>query len=103
MPIAAYNSRIITYAYDLSGSSNALKLNIDAQSIEYNVFQESAKQFIAGDPLSTLEHSGYYDSPGAGTIEREMYDRLGTGETQVTAILGTDQTGVSRITTARLA
>lgn len=90
MPIQAFNTRILVDRYDLSGMSNALALAIDSTAIEYNVFQDPAKQFVAGNPTSTLQHNGYYTGPGASELENVLYSYM-TANGQVTAILGTNQ------------
>lgn len=89
MPTQAYDCRILVDSLDLSGQSNQFALKIDAQAIDYQVFQQSAKQRLPTDPAATLDHSGYWEGPGAGNLEKEIYDRLGANGTgQIAAILG---------------
>lgn len=91
MPIKAAYSRIYVDEFNFSGESNILKLEIDAQAIEYNVFQTAAAQSIPGDPIAKLTHGGYLNDVSTRLIEKELYDRLGVSSI-VAMVLGTNQT-----------
>lgn len=77
MSVKSCYTRVLIDRYDLSGDSNQIELTVDANAIEYNVFQNCATQSIAGEPTSKITHSGYYSSPDAGEIEQQMHLHLG--------------------------
>ncbi len=87
MPVKSYQARILVDGFDFSNTSNTLKVDTDAQALEYNTFQEPAALSIPGVPKASIEHGGYYNGKAAGTLEAELYTRLGTGAVVVVAVI----------------
>lgn len=93
MPIKACYTRVLIDRYDLSGNSNNVELTVDANALEYNVFQNCATQSIPGDPTAQIAHSGYF-SAEVGNLESIFNARLGDAASTwpLGVILGTNQT-----------
>lgn len=92
MPVKGYATRIIVDGYDFSGVSNEIKINADNQPFEYYVFQQAAAQVLGNIVKGEIEHNGYFNGAAAGTLEKELYSRLGAISTvKVAGVIGTDQ------------
>lgn len=92
MPVKGYATRILVDGYDFSGTSNEIKISADNQPFEYYVFQQAAAQVLGNIVKGEIEHNGYFNGSAAGTLEKELYSRLGAISTvKVAAVIGTDQ------------
>lgn len=92
MPVKGYATRILVDGYDFSGTSNEIKISADNQPFEYYVFQQAAAQAMQGTTKGMIEHSGYFNGPAVGGLEKELYTRLGsTAAIKCAAVIGTDQ------------
>ena len=78
-------------AWDFSGVSNALDVDVSVDRLDSTAFQESAATSIAGDPKGSIKQQGYYDNTGAGTEETEIAESILNAELlYVAALFGTD-------------
>ena len=92
MTVRATQTRILVNEFDLSGTTNSVMVNMDANAIEYGVLQQTAMQRLPTFNATTIEHNGYWNGKGAGLLEDEFYTNLGGSGVDVAAIFGTDQT-----------
>lgn len=92
MPVKGYATRIIVDGYDFSGTSNEIKISADNSPVEYYVFQQAAAQVLGSITKGMIDHSGYFNGPATGSLEKELYTRLGSiSAVKVAAVIGTDQ------------
>lgn len=98
MAVAARYTRFLfgdaTAAFDFSGDSNSLSMNLTVAPLQNTGFQAVAETYIAGLTTGNISQSGYYSGKGAGFIEQETHARLGTATAMyVAALFGTNTAG----------
>ncbi len=78
-------------AWDFSGVSNSLDVDVSVPRLDDTAFQDAAATSIAGDPSGSIKQAGFYDNSGAGTMEEEIAESVINAELlYVAALLGTD-------------
>ena len=83
MGVRALKVRLLVDEFDFSGDSNGVTVALNGEAIDASAFQQDGALYVAGLPSASIEHNGYFTGAGAGEIEQELSDRLGT-ETPVT-------------------
>lgn len=87
MAVKGYQTRILVDGYDFSGVSNVAQMACAVGALEYSVFQTAGVLRLPGAAAATLEHRGYYNGKVDGTLEKELYDRLGTTDAVYTTLV----------------
>lgn len=78
-------------AWDFSGVSNSLDVDVSVPRLDDTVFQAAASTSVAGDPSGSIKQAGYYDNSAADTFEQEIAESILNAELlYVAALLGTD-------------
>lgn len=97
MPVKSKYTRILVGsngaggAWDFSGVSNSLSVELASERLEDTTFQASGRTFLAGDTDGTISQEGYYDNSGANTFEQEIAESVANSELlYVAALFGTD-------------
>lgn len=86
-------------AWNFSCDTNNLTFTANVPPLEYLTLCSTGLQYEPFLPSGTIETQGYYSGSGAGYIEKEVYDRLGTSTaTYVTALYGTNATKAAAYT-----
>lgn len=82
-------------AWDFSGVSNSLDVELQGNNLEDTRFQDTARTYVVGDSTGTIKQAGYFDNTGTGTIEQEIAESIANAETlYVAAIIGTNATTI---------
>ncbi len=87
MPVRSFNSRILVDQWDFSGDTVGVKVTRGAKVLTPNVLQSPAAINIPGSPTGKIEQAGYWNGIGAGTIEYEIEQRLGTETPVLVSVL----------------
>lgn len=87
-------SSILVDEFDFSGVTSGWDLEITVGEGDATVINSTGMDYDPLLPQMTLRQNGYITTVGAAaTLEKELYDRLGTGTTIVAAELDRDVTG----------
>ena len=78
MSVSAALVKLLIDQWDFSGDNNSVSGEITVPDLDETTFQATALLKQPGLPSATIQHAGYFSGPGAGTIEKELYDRIGT-------------------------
>ena len=78
MSVSAALTKILIDKWDFSGDSNSVSGEISVPDLDETTFQAAALLKQPGLPSATIQHAGYFSGYGAGYIEKELYDRLGS-------------------------
>ena len=92
MPTKGSDVRIFVDEFDFSGSSSSVEINAAVGVLDYPVLNSATEVTEPGTAMATIAHNGYMTGAAAGSLEPEMYDRLGTGDADVSVILGVSAT-----------
>jgi hypothetical protein len=92
MPTKGSDVRIFVDEFDFSGSSSSVEINAAVGVLDYPVLNSDTEVTEPGTSMATIAHNGYMTGAAAGSLEPEMYDRLGTGDADVSVILGVSAT-----------
>ncbi|KKN74776.1 hypothetical protein LCGC14_0386690 [marine sediment metagenome] len=92
MATLAKYTRILVDEYDFSTDSNSLSIAIAIPSIDVTCFQATAYEWLSSFPSGSIVHGGFMiPSTSEGTLEKEIYDRIGSSTSAiVTAQVGTN-------------
>lgn len=94
MGVLGYNSRVLVDEFDFSDDTKAVKVTRAIKALERKNLQSAAAKLLPGMPTGAIALKGYWVGDGAGTIEKEIEDRLGTTDACiVTAWLDTRTVG----------
>lgn len=90
MTVKACNVRIYVDKYDLTAKSNVLTIDNNIGVLEYSVFGDCSVLKLPNVSEMMVEHGGFFTTPDAGELEKEIYDSLGDTSDVVSAfIVGT--------------
>ncbi len=92
MPVKGSDVRIFVDEFDFSGSSSSVEINAAVGVLDYPVLNSATEVTEPGTSMASISHNGYMTGAAAGSLEPEMYDRLGTGDADVSVILGVSAT-----------
>jgi hypothetical protein len=70
----------------------SVEINAAVGVLDYPVLNSATEVTEPGTSMASISHNGYMTGAAAGSLEPEMYDRLGTGDADVSVILGVSAT-----------
>lgn len=90
--VSARYTRILVDEFDFSGDSNSVILAGNVGVLDTTAFQTVSMTSIPGNLQdASIQHGGYYAGAGAGELEYELNQRLGSNTTAyVAALFGTN-------------
>lgn len=77
MPVRAFNTRILVDQFDFSLKTKGVMLAFSIDQMDANTLQSSDDNNVPDVSSAMLELNGYFDGPGTGQLEQELYARLG--------------------------
>lgn len=87
MPVRAFNTRVLVDQFDFSLDTKGVTVSFAVDVLDANSLQVAAKQSIPGPSDGTIEMSSYFKANAAGTIENELYARLGSTTDCIVCVL----------------
>jgi len=94
MPVKGTKTRVLVDAWDFSGQSNSVSVNIASSTEDVTPFQADAAETMPGETTGTITQGGYFNDVGAGYLEQELAAIIeNEDEVYVGVMFGTDDAG----------
>jgi hypothetical protein len=87
MPVKSSDTRILIDEFDFSTDTKSVKMTRGVKVITRNALQTPAAISIPGTVSGSIAQNGYWVGVDAGTIEKEIDDRLGTEDPCIVSVI----------------
>jgi hypothetical protein len=86
-PVRGTSAHLLIDEFDFSGETNSITISAEVSTLDPTNLASTGSEKIPNLPDGRIEHSGFHNGVGAGSIFQELYDRLGSATTAFVAVL----------------